>query len=110
LHLLLLFTSATTLRYTGVDGDPDSLFVRSGHEWAAQLIAGHIPDVLRDASRRLHIAGLRHVINVPDAPYDGTRLAAALLMTTTVADRRTALSRVAVVGTQRITPIQEATG
>ncbi len=55
------------------------------------------------------VAGLRHVVTVPDAPYDGTRLAAALLMTTTTADRRAALSRVAVVASHRITPRQEAT-
>ena len=109
LDLLLLFTSATPLHYTSIDGNPESLFVRPGHEWAAQLIAGHIPDVLRDASRRLRIGGLRHVVTVPDAPYDGTRLAAALLMNTAASDRRTALSRVAVVGSHRITPIQEAT-
>ena len=109
LDLLLLFTSATPLHYTSTDGKPESLFVRPGHEWAAQLIAGHIPDVLLDASRRLRIGGLRHVVTVPDAPYDGTRLAAALLMSTAAADRRAALSRVAVVGSHRITPIQEAT-
>ncbi len=109
LDLLLLFTSATPLDFTSIDGDPESLFVRPGHEWAAQLIAGHIPDVLRDASRRLRIGGLRHVVTVPDAPYGGTRLAAALLMNTTASDRRAALSRVAVVGSHRITSIQEAT-
>jgi CRISPR-associated protein Csx17 len=109
LDLQLLFMSAIPLHYTSADGNPQSLFVRPDHEWAAQLIAGHIPDVLRDASRRLRIAGLRYVVTVPDAPYDGTRLAAALLMNTTEADRRTALRRVAVVGTHRITPIQEAT-
>ena len=65
--------------------------------------------MLRDASRRLRIGGLRHVVTVPDAPYDGTRLAAALLMNTAAADRRAALSRVAVVGSHRITPRQEAT-
>jgi CRISPR-associated protein Csx17 len=107
--LLLLFTSAKPLPYTSAEGNPQSLFVRPDHEWAAQLIAGHIPDVLLDASRRLRIAGLRHVVTVPDAPYDGTRLAAALLLHATEADRRTALNRVAVVGTHRTTPIKEAT-
>lgn len=83
--------------------------MRPGHEWAAQVIAGHIPEVLHEASRRLRIAGLRHVVTVPSAPYEGTRLAAALLMNTTASDRRAALSRVAVIGSHRITPIQEAT-
>jgi CRISPR-associated protein Csx17 len=87
LDLLLLFTSAIPLHYTSDDGNSQSLFVRPDHGWAAQLIAGHIPDVLRDASRRLRIAGLRRVVTVPDAPYDGTRLAAVLLMNTTEADR-----------------------
>ncbi len=108
LDLLLLFTSATPLDYASIDGKQESLFVRPDHEWAAQLIAGHIPDVLRDASRRLRIAGLRYVVTVPDAPYRGTRLAAALLMNTALADRHAALSRVAVVGSHRITPKQEA--
>ena len=87
----------------------ESLFVRPDHQWCAQLIAGHIPDVLADASRQLRIVGLRHVVTVPDAPYDGTRLAGALLMNTATADRRAALDRVAVVGSHRITPRQEAT-
>ncbi|HTY32051.1 type I-G CRISPR-associated protein Cas8g1/Csx17 [Mycobacterium sp.] len=108
LDLLLLFTSATPLHYTSIEDKPESLFVRPDHEWAAQLIAGHIPDVLRDASRRLRIAGLRYVVTVPDAPYDGTRLAAALLLNTAAADHHAALSRVAVVGSHRITPKQEA--
>ena len=108
LDLLLLFTSPTPLNYTGADGNPESLFVRPDHEWAAQLIAGHIPEVLHDASRRLRIAGPRHVVTVPDAPFDGTRLAAALLINIAIADRRAALSRIAVVGSHRITSTQEA--
>jgi CRISPR-associated protein Csx17 len=107
--LLLPFTSAIPLDYTSIDNNPDSLFVRPGHEWAAQLIAGHIPNVLNDASRRLRIAGLRHVVTVPGASYDGTRLAAALLMNTATSDRRAALSRVAVIGSHRTPSIQEAT-
>lgn len=109
LDLLLLFASAMPLRYTSAIGNPQSLFVRPDHGWAAKLIAGHVPDVLHDASRRLRIAGLRHVVSVSDAPHDSTRLAAALLMNTTEADRRTALNRVAVVGEHRTAPIQEAT-
>ena len=107
--LLLPFTSAIPLDYTSIDNNPDSLFVRPGHEWAAQLIAGHTPNVLNDASRRLRIAGLRHVVTVPGASYDGTRLAAALLMNTATSDRRAALSRVAVIGSHRTPSIQEAT-
>lgn len=109
LDLLLLFTAATPLDYTSMDGTPETLFVRPGHEWPVQLIAGHIPEVLRDASRRLRIAGLRYVVTVPDAPYDGTRLAAALLMNTHLSDRRAALSRVAVIGSHRTPSTQEAT-
>jgi len=109
LDVLLLFTSATPLDYASTDGTPESLFVRPGHEWAAQLMAGHIPEVLHEASRRLRIAGLRHVVTVPSAPYDGTRLAATLLVNTHLSDRRVALSRVAVIGSHRTPSIQEAT-
>jgi CRISPR-associated protein Csx17 len=49
LDLLLLFTSAAPLGYTDTEGQPASLLVRPGHEWPGQLIAGHIPEVLRDA-------------------------------------------------------------
>jgi CRISPR-associated protein Csx17 len=109
LDLLLLFASTTPLDYTSLDGEVRSLVVRPGHEWPGLLIAGHVPDVLRDASRRLRIAGLRHVITVPGAPHDGTRLAAALLMNTQTSDRRAALNRVAVVGSHRSAPMEEET-
>ncbi|MBS4729900.1 type I-U CRISPR-associated protein Csx17 [Mycobacterium sp. SM1] len=107
LDLLLLFTGAAPLGYSNADGERRSLFVRPGHEWPSRLIAGHVPAVLQDASRRLRIAGVRHVVGVPGAPYEGTRLAAMLLLTTTNSDRRAALSRVAVVGTHRTELAQE---
>jgi len=109
LDLLLLFTGATPLEYMDTDGEPRSLFVRPGHDWPGRLLAGHITDVLHDASRRLRIAGLRDVVTVPDSSYDGTRLAAALLMSTRTSDRRAALNRVAVVGSHRTLPMQEET-
>jgi CRISPR-associated protein Csx17 len=109
LDLLLLFTCATPLDYTSADGISESLLVRPGHEWSAQLMAGHTAEVLRDASRRLRIAGLRRVVTIPNAPYDGTRLAATLLMNTHLFDRRAALSHVAVIGSHRTPPTQEAT-
>lgn len=109
LDLLLLFTSTTPLDYTSLDGQAQALVVRPGHEWPGQLIAGHVPAVLCDASRRLRIAGLRHVITVPTAAHDGTRLAAALLMSTQTSDHRAALNRVAVVGSHRTAPIEEET-
>jgi CRISPR-associated protein Csx17 len=109
LDLLLLFTGAAPLDYTNTDGEQRSLFVRPGHEWPSRLIAGHLGAVLHDASRRLHIAGLRHVAAVRGSSHDGRRLAAALLLTTKTSDRRAALGRVAVVGTQRIEQLQEVT-
>jgi CRISPR-associated protein Csx17 len=109
LDLLLVFASAAPLEYTNADGEARSLFVRPGHEWPSRLIAGHLGAVLHDASRRLRIAGLRHVVTVCGDSYDGRRLAAALLLTTKTSDRRAALGRVAVVGTQRIEQPQEVT-
>jgi CRISPR-associated protein Csx17 len=107
--LLLLFTGVAPLSYTGIDGEPLSFLVRPGHEWPGQLMAGHLPDVLRDASLRLRIAGLRHVVAVRSAPYDGRRLAAALLLTTKTSDHRAALNSVAVVASHRTSPLQEET-
>lgn len=98
LDLLLVFTGAAPLDYTNTDGEARSLFVRPGHEWPSRLIAGHVGAVLQDASRRLRIAGLRHVVTVCGDSYDGRRLAAALLLTTKTSDRRAALGRIAVVG------------
>lgn len=108
LDLLLLYTGVKPLDYTNLDGTAGSLFVRPGHEWPAQLIAGHTREVIRDASRRLRIAGLRKVVTVPDAPYNGTRLAAALFVNTHLSDRRTALSRLAVIAPHPTPSIQEA--
>lgn len=107
LDLLLPFAGAEPLDYTSTDGERRSLFVRPGHEWPSRLIAGHIQGVLHDASRRLHIAGLLHVVTVRGGFYDGRRLAVALLLTTRTSDRRAALSRVAVVGPQQIEQLQE---
>jgi CRISPR-associated protein Csx17 len=109
LDLLLLFTGAEPLEYTNADGELRSLFVRPGHDWPSGLIAGHVRAVLQDAARRLHIAGLRHVVAVHGSSHDGRRLAAALLLTTKTSDRRAALSRVAVVGSTRIEQLQEVT-
>ncbi|WP_204080883.1 type I-G CRISPR-associated protein Cas8g1/Csx17 [Mycobacterium riyadhense] len=107
LDLLLLFTGAAPLDYVNTDGDSRSLFVRPGHNWPSGLIAGHIGAVLQDAVRRLRIAGLRHVAAIHGRSHDGRRLAAALLLTTKTSDRRAALNRVAVVGSQRIEQPQE---
>lgn len=107
LDLLLLFTGAAPLDYTNIDGEARSLFVRPGHDWPSRLIAGHGGAVLQDASRRLRIAGLRHVVTVCGDAYDGRRLAAALLLTAKTSDRLAALRRVAVVGSQRIEQSQE---
>ncbi|WP_216893451.1 type I-G CRISPR-associated protein Cas8g1/Csx17 [Nocardia alni] len=107
--LLALFTDPGQLDYTDLDGQKRSLFVRPGHEWVARLTAHHTDRVLHDAARRLRIAGLRYVITSPASSFDGTRLAAALLMTPTLPDRRAALARVAVVGTPRITARQKET-
>ncbi|CCK60925.1 type I-U CRISPR-associated protein Csx17 [Mycobacterium canetti] len=109
LDLVLLFTGAAPLDYTNTDGESRSLFVRPGHEWPSRLIAGHIEAVLQDASRRLRIAGLRHVVTAHGDFSDGVRLAGALLLTTKTSDRRAALGRVAVVGSQRIEQPQEVT-
>lgn len=63
--------------------------------------------MLEDASRRLRIAGLPYVAVVRGGFHDGRRLAAALLLTAKTSDRRAALGRVAVVGSQRIEQLQE---
>lgn len=109
LDLLLLFTGANPLEYTNTGGERRSLFVRPGHEWPSRLIADHVGVVLHDASRRLRVAGLRHVAAAHCSSHDGRRLAAALLFTTTTSDRRAALGRVAVVGSQRTEQQQEVT-
>jgi len=109
LDLLMLFTGMAPFDYANTEGEQRSLFARPGHEWPSRLIAGHVQAVLDDASRRLHIAGLRHVVTVHGCLYDGRRLAGALLLTTKTADRRLALSRIAVVGAQRIQQPEEAT-
>jgi CRISPR-associated protein Csx17 len=103
------FTGIRPLDYTGIDGQTESLFIRPGHDWVPQLLAGHLPEVLHDASRRLRIAGLRHVVAVPDGPHDCTRVAAALLMNTTAFDRRAALARIALIGSHRIPSTEEET-
>jgi CRISPR-associated protein Csx17 len=107
--LLMPFTGIRPLDYTGIDGQTESLFIRPGHDWVPQLLAGHLPEVLHDASRRLRIAGLRHVVAVPDGPHDCTRVAAALLMNTTAFDRRAALARIALIGSHRIPSTEEET-
>ncbi|MCG5432773.1 type I-U CRISPR-associated protein Csx17 [Mycobacterium sp. MYCO198283] len=107
LDLLSLFAAARPLAYTDLDGALSSLFVRPGHRWPGQLLAGHTTEVLQDASRRLRLAGLRHVISVPSVAYDGVRLAAALLMTTPTSDRQVALGRVAVVRSRPAPSIEE---
>ncbi|WP_373199343.1 type I-G CRISPR-associated protein Cas8g1/Csx17 [Mycobacterium marinum] len=108
LDLLLLFTGAVPLDYVNTDGESRSLFVRPGHDWPSLLISGHVGAVLCDAARRLNIAGLRHVASVRASSHDGRRLAAALLLSTKTSDRRAALGRVAVIGSQRIEQLQEA--
>ncbi|MEZ5130337.1 MAG: type I-U CRISPR-associated protein Csx17 [Mycobacterium sp.] len=107
--LLLPFTGARPLDYTTHDGQRATLLIRPGHDWIPQLAAGHVTEVLQDATRRLRIAGLPHVIAVPGAMLDGTRAAGALLMTTPPSDRRTALARIAVIGSHRSATTQEET-
>ncbi|KZS72105.1 type I-U CRISPR-associated protein Csx17 [Mycobacterium kansasii] len=109
LDLVLLFTGAVPLDYVNTDGESRSLFVRPGHDWPSRLIAGQVGAVLRDASRRLRIAGVRHVVSVRGGSFDGRRLAAALLFTTKTSDRRAALGRVAVVGSHHTKLVQEVT-
>jgi hypothetical protein len=46
-------------------------------------------------------------VTVPDMPYDGARLAAALLMHTPSRDRRMALGRIAIIGTHARTSQEE---
>lgn len=106
--LMLPFAGVRPLAYTAIDGQPGSLFVRPGHDWIPQLLAGHIGAVLGDAARRLHLAGVPHVVTVPNAAVDGRRIAASLLMTAKPSDRRIALSRIALIGsTKHITTPKE---
>ncbi|WP_024805789.1 type I-U CRISPR-associated protein Csx17 [Nocardia sp. BMG51109] len=108
LNLLLPFSGAKPFPYTTIDGVGKTLLVRPGHDWVAQLTAGHTDRVLRDASRRLRIARLRQVVTLPSTELDGSRLAAALLFTSPPADRRAGLARVAVIGTPHpLSPTKE---
>lgn len=91
LDLLLPFTGAGKLRL------PMEILLRPASEWPALLCAGQVALVLRDAARRLQIAGLPHVIAPETAPHDGTRLAAVLLLRVPDSDRLAALRRVAVL-------------
>lgn len=109
LDLVLLFTGAAPLDYVNTDGESRSLVVRPGHDWPSRLIAGQVGAVLQDASRRLRIAGVRHVVSVRGNAFDGRRFAAALLLTIKTSDRRAALSRVAVVGSHQTELVQEVT-
>ncbi len=72
--------------------------------WPAQLRAGRVEEVLREAHRRLRIAGLQPALRVPSRDDEatglrpavpGARLAAALLVPIHPADARKLLLRVA---------------
>jgi CRISPR-associated protein Csx17 len=91
LDLLLPFTGTSPINL------PDRVLLRPGSGWPALLHAGRVAEVFADATHRLRIAGLRHVITPGAAPYDGARFAAVLLMRVPDHDRLVALRRVAVV-------------
>lgn len=101
LALLLPFYASTPLRVRVSDDDPtDTLVVlRPGPDWLPLLHAGAIDRVVGDAAQRLRIAGVRHVINphVTDIGLDSDRLAAALLVRLSPADRVAALRLVAAL-------------
>jgi len=89
--LLLPFTGTKQIRL------PATTLLRPGSEWPALLQAGHTAEVLADAARRLRIAGLRYVITAGAGRWEGTRLAAVLLLRVSDRDRLAALRRVALL-------------
>ncbi|HEX5115096.1 MAG TPA: type I-U CRISPR-associated protein Csx17 [Pseudonocardiaceae bacterium] len=101
LNLLLPFAATAALQIAAEDGTTWPLLVRPGIEWPAQLIAGHVGDVLADAAHRLRTGGLRHVITPTGAAADGARLAAALLCRPPRRDILAGLHRVAVLPERR---------
>ncbi|MBT0774224.1 type I-U CRISPR-associated protein Csx17 [Kineosporia sp. J2-2] len=79
LALLLPFFSLGPLRVRLTEDDPPQgreLLLRANRSWPAQLRAGRIDDVTRDALRRLRIAGVRPVSD-PRA-FDLQRIDSAL--------------------------------
>jgi CRISPR-associated protein Csx17 len=92
LDLLLPFTGTARIRL------PDkAALLRPSSTGPMLLQAGRSAEVLADAARRLRIAGLRQVIIPGAARYEGTRLAAVLLMRVPDDERLAALRRVAVL-------------
>jgi CRISPR-associated protein Csx17 len=89
--LLLAFTGTDPIRL------PGATLLRPGSKWPVLLQAGRSADVLADAARRLRIAGLRNVITPGAARYEGTRLAAILLLRVPDGERLDALRRVALL-------------
>lgn len=100
LALLLPFFAAYPLRVRlrADDPAPTPLVLRPGAGWIAQLAAGAVEPVLRDAALRLRAAGIPGVVNVVSATgVDGERLAAGLLVPLLPSDRVAALAAVAAL-------------
>ncbi|MGQ0842085.1 type I-G CRISPR-associated protein Cas8g1/Csx17 [Actinokineospora sp.] len=100
---LVPFTGTDALPVRRDDGAQRPTVLRPGHQWPALLAAGRVTAVLGDAAHRLRIAGTRHVVTAHHGGQDGRRLAALLLVRTTLADRLAALRRVAVIPPLRST-------
>lgn len=94
--LLLPFTGAGPVVLPAEDGGHHSALLRPGANWPVLLAAGRAQDVLADATLRLRLAGVRHVVRAtgPGA-IAAERLAALLLLRVPDGARLAALRRVA---------------
>ncbi|MFF0147009.1 CRISPR-associated protein Csx17 [Amycolatopsis sulphurea] len=98
-NYLLPFASTAPLELPREDGGTTQIRLRPGNAWPAQLIAGHVPDVLDNAARRLTITGIPQVLRPPEARISGDRLTAVLLFRISERDRIRALNRISVLPT-----------
>ena len=96
IDLLVPFTADGLVEITGPDGTI-RMRLLPDRTWPGLLHAEHIDRVLADATRRIRINGLRHVIAPGGTAIPGERLAALLLVRTSPETRRSALARVTVL-------------
>lgn len=103
LSLLVPFLSPMAFKLsasqsTGPGAQAVEVVLRPAAWWWSALAAGAVDEVAADAVRRLAIAGLRPLVTAPNiaasAP-SGRRVAAALAVPTSMADRRRCLAGVA---------------
>jgi len=95
--LLVCFSGTEPLQVPGPDGSMQEAWLRPGSHWPAALLAGHAGEVLADAAHRLRISGVRFVAQPVGTDHDGAFLASLLLLPTTEAQRKAALTHVAAL-------------